>query len=189
MVVSRRDLVVVDVGAAGSSPAEPTSGPAERAQRLFADAYLGLVRLAAAALRDLDSAEDVVQDAFARVQPKLNRLDDHEQALAYLTRSVINGARSELRRRTVRQSHQMSSRPDDAPAAESAALKQMGRSGLLAAIAGLPNRQRSVVLLRFVHDLSIADTARTLRISQGAVKASQWRAVENLRRALGEEER
>lgn len=176
-------------GAADSSGSPDASAsapaPADAVAALFSASYLDLVRLAAVVLRDRVWAEDVVQEAFAKVQTRWPRIRDGERALAYLRVTVLNGARTELRRRRVRAAH-----PDPqsdevtVPAAEAAALDRLGRSDLLAAIAVLPRRQRNIVLLRFVQDLSIAETAATLRISADAVKGSQRRAVENLQKRM-----
>ncbi len=157
-------------------------------QQLFTAHYLDLVRLAAAILRETSWSEDVVQDAFAQVQIRWPRIRDEDSGLAYLRKAVLNGARSELRRRGVRNTHGAAFPIDGepVPTAEAAAVARLHRSELLTAIAELPNRQRNVLLLRFVQDLSIAETARTLRITTGAVKSSQHRAVQNLQKRIEE---
>jgi RNA polymerase sigma-70 factor (ECF subfamily) len=48
----------------------------------------------------------------------------------------------------------------------------------------LNDQQREVILLRFMEDLSIAETAQVMQKSEGAVKALQHRALESLRRHL-----
>jgi RNA polymerase sigma-70 factor, ECF subfamily len=48
----------------------------------------------------------------------------------------------------------------------------------------LNEQQREVLVLRFVEDLSIAETAHLMQKSEGAVKALQHRALESLRRHL-----
>lgn len=55
---------------------------------------------------------------------------------------------------------------------------------ILATLQHLNDQQREVILLRFVEDLSIAETAMTMQKSEGAVKALQHRALESLRRHL-----
>ncbi len=48
----------------------------------------------------------------------------------------------------------------------------------------LNDQQREVLVLRFIEDLSIAETAQVMQKSEGAVKALQHRALESLRRYL-----
>ena len=64
-------------------------------------------------------------------------------------------------------------------------MDQVGqRHQVAAAVARLPIRQRQVVVLRFFEDLSVAQTARLLRCSEGTVKSYTARAVAQLRGLL-----
>jgi RNA polymerase sigma-70 factor (ECF subfamily) len=53
------------------------------------------------------------------------------------------------------------------------------------ALEKLPEAQREVATLRFIAQLSIAETARVLGKSEGTIKALQFNATMALRRALG----
>ena len=55
---------------------------------------------------------------------------------------------------------------------------------ILASLQLLNDQQREVIVLRFVEELSIAETAQIMQKSEGAVKALQHRALETLRRHL-----
>lgn len=57
---------------------------------------------------------------------------------------------------------------------------------LWAAVAALPTRQQACVVLRYVHDLSEADTAAALGVARGTVSATLHQAVGRLRGVLGE---
>ena len=53
------------------------------------------------------------------------------------------------------------------------------------AVAGLPRRQREIVVLRYLLDLSTEETASTLRINEGTVKSELSRARAALAERLG----
>lgn len=153
---------------------------------LFEAHYVSLTRLAAAVLRDPSWAEDVVQECFAQIQLKWSALRDQDRALAYLRAAVINRSRTELRRRRLRAGVGTDQSSETAPRAEDTVMERLRNSALLNAISDLPRRQREITLLRFLHELTIAETADVLNISQGAVMASQSRAIHSLRARLGE---
>jgi DNA-directed RNA polymerase specialized sigma24 family protein len=75
------------------------SADEDQAVALYAAHRLRLVRLAVLLVDDLQTAEDVVQDAFAAFLARRSWLDDPQKTLAYLRTSVVNGARDKLRRR------------------------------------------------------------------------------------------
>jgi RNA polymerase sigma-70 factor (sigma-E family) len=166
-------------GAAAASRDEGWSAD-DAVTHLYSGHYASLVRLATMLLRDQGRAEDVVQDAYVSLHGRWGRLRDPDKALAYLRTSVINGARSSLRRRSVAARHQPAS-PGPVASAETVVLESEQRRELLAAIDGLPDRQREVLLLRYFLDLSEADIAQTLRISRGAVKTHSSRGIAALR--------
>ncbi len=59
---------------------------------------LGLIRLAYLMLGERQAAEDVVQEAFAGLYRRWEKLSDPGKALPYVRSSVLNGCRSQLRR-------------------------------------------------------------------------------------------
>jgi RNA polymerase sigma factor (sigma-70 family) len=145
---------------------------------LFDQHYLGLVRIAASVVGDRETAEDVVQDVFAALP---GRMDNPR---GYLTTAVFNKSRSVLRRRKVALRFQVHDRPPT-ESADQHALRGDERERVLAAIRGLPDRQRQVVVLRYLEDLPPADVADLLGISKEAVASSLNRALDSLRRNLG----
>jgi RNA polymerase sigma factor (sigma-70 family) len=60
----------------------------------------------------------------------------------------------------------------------------VARDAVSAALASLPPKQRAVVALRYLEDLSEAETASTLDISVGTVKAHASRGLDRLREVL-----
>ena len=154
-------------------------------EQLYAAHYAGLVRLAVLLLRDQGLAEDVVQDSFVAMHGRWDRVDP-DRAPAYLRQTVVNRARSALRHRAVVVRHPPEPGPDAAPADEPL-LRDEGRARVLDALAGLPVRQREVLVLRHYLELSEAEIARTLGISRGAVKSHASRGAAALRRTLQED--
>ena len=84
---------------------------------LYSRHYRALVRLAVLLVRDVPTAEDVVQDSFAAMHDGWQRLRDADCALAYLRHAVLNRSRSVLRRRAVADKH-LPNPPPDMPSAE-----------------------------------------------------------------------
>lgn len=163
--------------------------PAIDADRALADLYAGhygrLVRLGVLLLRDQALAEDVVQDAFVAVHQRWHRIDQGN-APAYLAQAVVNRSRSALRHRGVVARHRPEPLPDAAPA-DREVLASESRDRVLDALAGLPTRQREVLVLRYYLDLSEREIAKALGISQGAVKSHASRGAASLRQTLAEE--
>ncbi|WP_344280330.1 RNA polymerase sigma factor [Actinomadura napierensis] len=167
--------------------AVPLTRPGDGYEELFTAHFWGLVRLAT--LLGADDAEDVVQDAFVRLHRKRRTLRDQNAALAYLRSSVCNAARSRLRHlRMARRRHAQLAPPSEAGSAEHQVVHDEDVRALLAAVADLPGRQREVLVLRYWLDLSERDTAETLGIALGTVKAHTARAIAALGRRLKDEE-
>jgi RNA polymerase sigma-70 factor (sigma-E family) len=154
---------------------------------LYAAHRLRLVRLAILLVDDLASAEDVVQDAFAGLVARADRLRDGSAAVAYLRTSVVNRSRSALRRRRTARSYAPPHEPDpDGPDAR--VLLDEEHREVLSALHRLAPRQREVLVLRYWSEMSEVEIATTLGISRGAVKSTASRAVDALERALESKE-
>jgi RNA polymerase sigma-70 factor (sigma-E family) len=150
---------------------------------LYAAHYRSLVRLAALLLRDVATAEEVVQDSFVAMHDGWRRLRDNDKALSYLRQSVVNRSRSVLRHRVVVDKNAPKPAPD-MPSAEQGAIALLERSAVVTALRTLPLRQREALVLRFYGDLSEAQIAATMGISKGAVKSHTARAMTALRSVL-----
>jgi len=153
---------------------------------LYSLHYRKLVRLAALLVRDMPTAEEVVQDAFVAMHDAWQRLRDAENALAYLRQAVVNRSRSVLRHRTVVDRNLLKA-PPDMPSAEHGAMALLERSAVIAALRNLPDRQREAIVLRYYADLSEAEIATTMGISRGAVKSHTARGMTALRSTLERE--
>ncbi len=152
-------------------------------EELYAAHYRRLVRLSVMLVRDVETAEDVVQDSFVAMHGRWRRLRDPEKGLAYLRQTVVNKSRSVLRHRGVQARH-LSPVAGDHPGADEDAVAAERRAEVLDALRELPQRQREVIALRYYLDLSEADIATTLGISRGAVKSHASRGAASLRNLL-----
>jgi RNA polymerase sigma-70 factor (sigma-E family) len=153
---------------------------------LYSLHYRALVRLSALLVRDTQTAEEVVQDAFVAMHDGWQRLRNAENALAYLRQAVVNRSRSVLRHRTVVDKN-MQKAPPDMPSAEHGALAQLERSAVVDALRKLPERQRQAIVLRYYADFSEAQIAAAMQISRGAVKSHTARGMAALRASLEQE--
>ncbi|HEX8004458.1 MAG TPA: SigE family RNA polymerase sigma factor [Mycobacteriales bacterium] len=164
---------------------EAVTGTVEDAAlvELYRAHYRSLVRLASLLLDDVGTSEEVVQDAYIRMHSAWRRIKDPDKALPYLRTTVVNLSRSRMRRRQVAEKHAPRPMPD-APSAEYGAISLAERDAVIAALRALPDKQREALVLRFYGDLSEAEIARTMGVSQGAVKSHLHRGKAALARHL-----
>lgn len=175
------ETLVADDRSLGAVPVEWDADTAVTA--LYSAHYRSLVRLAVLLVRDVASAEEVVQDAFVAIHGAWRRLRDPDKALAYLRQSVVNRSRSVLRHRAVVEKYAPKGLPD-APSAEHGAIGEFERSAVIEALRSLPARQREALVLRYYGDLSEAEIADAMGISKGAVKSHTARGMAALRTVL-----
>jgi RNA polymerase sigma-70 factor (sigma-E family) len=149
---------------------------------LFLAHHRRLVGLAALLVDDRETAEDVVQDAFAGLYRRWRRLRDPNAAVPYLNQAVVNGARDASRRgrRSGAALRRMVPRSEELDSAERSAVVHQEADRLWQAVTALPGRQREVLVLRYYLDQSEAEIAQTLAISRGSVKKHASRALASL---------
>lgn len=135
-----------------------------------------LLRAAYLVCGDAHLAEDLLQQAFAKVALRWDRLR-HENPDAYIRRILYRDAISSWRR--TRRERVVEVLPDAGRPDQSAAVAE--RLDLERALATLTPKQRAVVVLRFLEDRSEADTAEVLGVSVGTVKSQTHTALARLR--------
>ncbi|MBN6053168.1 sigma-70 family RNA polymerase sigma factor [Nonomuraea sp. RK-328] len=166
---------------AARAPAPPGAEPVLAS--LYREHWLALVRLALLLVGDRESAEDVVQDVFSRLHGKR----PEALSLPYVRVCVLNASRSVLRRRGVAARLVPGRRDEPVGSAETAALLGEARQEMLAALGRLPRRQREILVLRYYLDLSDADIAQATRVRESTVRSTAFRALDRLKRELGEQ--
>jgi RNA polymerase sigma-70 factor (sigma-E family) len=152
---------------------------------LFAAHHAEAVRLAYLLCGDASRAEDVVADAFVKLYGRWKH-GGIDNPRAYLRRTVVNETNSWFRRRAVER-REAAKRSGDARGARGADDHVVEHAAIVEALAALPHRQRTAVVLRYFIDLSERDAAELMGVSVGTVKSSVSRALDRLRDALGEE--
>ena len=144
-----------------------------------------LLRTAYALVGDYGHAEDMLQTALLRTARRWSNARSAPEA--YARQVLVNLCRDRVR--------WLRRRPPESVLAEGAeqsrvvdeVADQIGERRLvIQALRGLPAGQRHVVVLRFLEDLSVAETAELLGISQGTVKSYTSRALSSLRITLND---
>jgi RNA polymerase sigma-70 factor (sigma-E family) len=143
----------------------------------------GLLRTAYLIVWDEKEAEDLVQETFLQVARRWRRISAMEQPLAYARRVLVNLAVGQRQQRSRRRS-ELAGAPPDFSVDISTLETYAEREELLNGLKQLPPRQRAVVVLRYLHDLSEAQVAETLGCTTGTVKSTTARGLSNLRELL-----
>jgi RNA polymerase sigma-70 factor (sigma-E family) len=138
-----------------------------------------LLRLAYCLVGDWDRAADVCQSALVRLYGAWGRAATHEALDAYARRIVTNEANRWWRRPARRE--ELIEAP--ARASRDTLSEVEVRDELWSLLQQLPRRQRAVVVLRYVEELSEVETANLLGCSVGTVKSSASKAMARLRLA------
>jgi RNA polymerase sigma factor (sigma-70 family) len=142
---------------------------------LYQAQWAGLVRLGYALCGSLPLAEDLVHDAFLRLAPSLDRVQD---PLAYLRKAVLNAVRDNYRHLCVARRHApLPSLPSALPEVDET----------WAALQALPERYRDVLVLRYYSDLRVEDVAAVLGCPVGTAKSLIHRGLEKLKERLGDD--
>ncbi len=152
-------------------PTPATDPLGKRVEAAFREYRRELVGLARVLTGSPARAEEVVQEAFVSLHRFVARVEPGND-LAYLRRAVTNQARSGWRRRdtAARHLHEVGSDPVDRRSPADQALSSTTRSQVDAALRQLSDRQRACLALTYFAELSVAEIAETLDISEGSVK-------------------
>ena len=151
-----------------------------------------LYRVSRSILRDDGEAEDVMQDAYVRAYEHLDQFAGRAAFSTWLTRIAIHEALARKRRRgrmdeldaLPANGEFMPMMKSSAPNPEAGTATAEARELLEQAINHLPEAYRTVVVLREVEEMSVAETAESLGVSDAVVKTRLHRAHAMLRKDL-----
>jgi RNA polymerase sigma-70 factor, ECF subfamily len=152
-----------------------------------------LYRVARAILRDDGEAEDVMQDAYVRAYQHLDQFAGKAAFSTWLTRIAVNEALARKRRRgrlegldIVQTREDRMATPESSSNAdpETRAAQLQVRQLLEEPIGGLPEDYRTIIIMRDVEEMDVAETAASLGVREGVVKTRLHRARAMLRKEL-----
>lgn len=148
-------------------------------------------RIARDLLGSRDAAEDAVQEALARACEQCDRIRDLNAAEGWFYRVLTNLCLRTLRRRRLRRLILGRERPTDEhrpSAPQPLADRQLAHTEdvaqLMTALDGLPSKQRAALLLRYGHDLGVAEIADMLAVRPATVKTHLVRGLRRLRKKM-----
>ena len=153
-----------------------------------------LYRIARVMLRNPEEAQDVVQEAYVRAYTHLDQFAGAARFSTWLTKIAVHEALARLRNRSrivgadpvkgAEKSSGMESLESSTPNPEVQAFEKQTLEMLEAAIEAMPDNLRSVFVMREMEEMSTAETAECLGLSDAAVKIRLHRARKLLRRDL-----
>lgn len=161
--------------------------PADRAlsfDAFFRAEHQRLAALATALCGDREAGRDVAQEALARTYQEWDRVSQFERPGGWTRRVVVNLARDHGRHLAVRRRRlpELAHRIAGDGTADHAPLD----AEMWAAVATLPERQRTAVALFYIGDRSISEVAEVMGVHEGTVKTTLHKARSQLRRLLEE---
>ena len=156
-------------------PAEiPVQTPDEWTfDELYRSHYAHMVALARLMTDAFSVAEEIVQDGFVQLYRNWSSV---EYPLTYIRIAVVNGCRSQGRRRAIERRRRL---PDDEPV-----LLDTTAIAVRDALRVLTPRQRAAVVLRYFEDLPEREIADALGCRPGTVKSLLSRSITKLKESL-----
>ena len=155
-----------------------------------------IFRFALASLRDRDAAETLAQDCFLKAYRARDRFRGEASLKTWLMQIAVNLARDRARSRRLQfwrqtRAHAVEPEagrnwiPDSDIDPERRVLLAEQIEALWTATAHLPERQRTVFLLRYVEEMELLEIAAATGLKEGAVKVHLYRALRRVRAEVG----
>ncbi|MDP9792647.1 RNA polymerase sigma-70 factor (sigma-E family) [Catenuloplanes nepalensis] len=131
---------------------------------------------------DTHQADDLVQETLTTVYSRWHRVSRADNIDGYVHRILVRTFLNERRRGWWK----VRLFGDATPEQQSGSVNVEERQVLRAALTRITPSQQAVLVLRFLCDQSVADTAQALGVSEGTVKSQTKHALTAMRRILGE---
>jgi len=145
-----------------------------------------LYRFALSLTRDADAADELTQNCLLKAIQKKSQLENPDAVKAWLFQIMVNLWKDQIKKKqlAIDQSADVHWLVHDDPTPEQQATEKETKAGIFEMIQTLPTRQRTVLYLSIVEQLSINEIANTLDISANAAKASLSIGRKSLRKLL-----
>jgi RNA polymerase sigma-70 factor (ECF subfamily) len=154
----------------------------EGLRELYAGSYVRLVGLVSLVSGNRSEAEDVVQEAFARLVPRWDKISNYDAPEAWVGGVALRLLSNRMRQ--IRNGRAALARHGPAPDMEG---PSAGPVDVERALTALPVAQRQVVVLHYLVGLDVRAVSAELRIPEGTVKSRLSKARSVLQPLLTEE--
>lgn len=141
----------------------------------------GLLRLSVRFMKDLDIAQDVVQEAFIKAYEKLNMFEGRASFKSWLYQITVNTARNKLRENRYDFSDIDDVQLSVAPVAERALVHNAVSDMIQLEVDRLPFKQKTALVLRIYEDMSFAEIAAVMECPYDTAKANYRHALIKLK--------
>jgi RNA polymerase sigma-70 factor (ECF subfamily) len=147
-----------------------------------------LLRLVLKFARDLDLAEDILQDSFVKAYQKINQFEGRSSFKSWLYRIAINTAKNKLRSLKKEQVSLDDVQVSQSAEAESALLREAVQKRMKEEIDELPDKQKTALTLRVYEDMSFKEIAQIMDCPYDTAKANYRHGLMKLKAAMGGDE-
>ncbi|MBC7466877.1 MAG: sigma-70 family RNA polymerase sigma factor [Bdellovibrio sp.] len=141
----------------------------------------GLLRLSVRFMKDLDIAQDVVQEAFIKAYEKLNMFEGRASFKSWLYQITVNTARNKLRENRYDFSDIDDVQLSVAPIAERTLVHNAVSDMIQLEVDRLPFKQKTALVLRIYEDMSFAEIAAVMECPYDTAKANYRHALIKLK--------
>jgi RNA polymerase sigma factor (sigma-70 family) len=176
--------VIPAAGFARSQRAMVGYDVSESVVRAYREHYVEVARLALLLVGDTGRAEELTDQAFARLHVRWERVMDDDRALPFLRAALVKLARSRRARRTP-MPRRRRAKATATPVTRYDASCEAGHDRLVDALSHLPERQRTAIVLHDYVRLSDEEIASTMGCRVRAARSHRRRATTALSTALG----
>lgn len=148
----------------------------------------GLLRMSLRFVKDLDTAEDVVQESFIKAYEKLNSFEGRASFKSWLFQIAVNSARNRIRDSRKNMMDIENVQLAVGAEAESGMVHNAVAGMLQEEVDKLPDRQRTALVLRVYEDLSFKEIAEIMGCPYDTAKANYRHALMKLREVFDEQQ-